>query len=187
MTKQEIINFQKRAKYVAAKRGYPELADDFSQEIFIAFARGWHSTVEQLFSSYLRDQHGDTRTQCGLERRLAKNRTVSLDAPVSEDEGSASFHDIIGTSHEQPGDIKEHRGTAFLFTGREAEIYDLKYVEEFYQTEIGLRLGLSQGRIAQLIKTIKQEIQNQYVLTQLWERYQDERNLSQLEIEWITL
>jgi hypothetical protein len=37
MTTEEIVKFQKRARLVTIKGGYPQLADDFAQEVILTF------------------------------------------------------------------------------------------------------------------------------------------------------
>lgn len=187
LTNEEILKFQKRARYVAAKRGYPELADDFAQEVFIAFARGWHSTVEQLFSSYLRGEHGDTRTQCGLERRRAKARTVSLDQPIDEEEGGTNYHDLIGDPNQHTGDIESNWGATHLLTTRQATLYQLFYIEGYKQVEMASLLGIHPAYICHLMKPLKREVENMKVMSEVWERYMSEPGYSKLAIDWIRL
>jgi DNA-directed RNA polymerase specialized sigma24 family protein len=187
MTNEEILKFQKRARYVAAKRGYPELADDFAQEIFIAFARGWHATVEQLFSSYLRDEHGDPRTICGSERRRAKARTISLDAPIGEEEDGTNYHDLIGYSDAEPGNLEGNRRIPFALTTAQAVLYELYFIEGYNQSEIARHRGITQARIWQLLRLIKLELEHQQILSECWERYLDEPGFSEFLVDWITL
>lgn len=190
LTPEKIAHFQKRAKHVAVKRGYPELADDFSQEIFIAFARGWHSTLDQLFTDYLRKEYGNTRTPGGLEKRLAKSRTVSLDEPCSETESGAHFHELIA----DPRSIKERaesdidfQDLSFLFTGRQVEIFSLYYLEEWSTATIGDWLGLTESRISQLLKLIKKEIQNYFAMKELRDRLQWDSSFGVYQVEWIRI
>jgi DNA-directed RNA polymerase specialized sigma24 family protein len=81
LTEAEIKKFQQRAKYVATKWGYPELADDFSQELFVYFLqkpdRG--ATVDQLFIDYLRARYGHSRTGGNRSRLQAERNYVELD------------------------------------------------------------------------------------------------------------
>jgi predicted DNA-binding protein YlxM (UPF0122 family) len=187
MTQEEILKFQKRAKHVAIKRGYPECAEDFAQEIFIAFARGWHSTIDQLFIEYLRSEYGNSRTRRGHERRLAKGRTISLDSPIGEEESGTHYHDIIGNPEPDPRDVEVNRGYAFLFTGREAYIYESYFNEQLSEKRIADELSLTESRICQILGSMKKRIKEQAELEQGLERIEWDENYTKLKVDWIKL
>lgn len=187
MTNEEILKFQKRAKHVATKRGYPELADDFSQEIFIAFARGWRSTIEQLFSSYLRSEHGDPRHPAGLARRLAQNRTMSFDGPVNENEGSPLLSELIGDGEPCERNSKIYTGNDFNLTGAQDQLYKLYFVDGLRLKDIAELFGVTESAVSIRMKPIKSQIKEEIELTQVWEQYVEEPNYSKLHIDWIRI
>lgn len=190
LSNEEILKFQKRARYVAAKRGYPELADDFAQEIFIAFARGWRSTVEQLFSSYLRGEHGDTRTQCGLERRRAKARTVSLDQPIDEEEGGTNYHDLIGDPKSHTGDIEGGSGSDGMCESFEQELYELYFVMKKNSWVIASEVGMPVWEVRDLLRPIRKERDWQRIERKFTEAKEAVRQIARMppfEIDWIRL
>jgi hypothetical protein len=92
----EVSRIQKRARYVAIKFGYPEFAEDFSQEVFIGISRGWHTTIDQAFCNFLRSHLGDLRTIKGAIRSNARFTTASLDQPASDDNDTL-LHELIGS------------------------------------------------------------------------------------------
>lgn len=182
-----IHHFIKRAKNVAKRRGYPELADDFSQEIFIAFARGWRSTVDQLFSSYLRDQHGNPRFPSGVARRIARSRTVSLDAPIGQEEDSPSLHERIADSRGDSEHEWEAGRYSYCFGGREAEFYQLYFVEQQTEKVIGDLFAITESRVSQILGVMKEKIRNQAILGDGYERIEWDESFLSFRIEWAVI
>lgn len=187
MDENEVLKLMERARSVARKRGYTELADDFAQEVFISHARGWHQTIDQALSDFVRREHGNTRTPGGLARRLAKTRTVSLDEPIGEEEGGTLLHECIPGAESDPDAKLDHGRSAELFTGTEAVLYDRIYLEEESQKEVAESMGVTQGRVSQLLKPIKTYIQHQAVMAEVWDRYQNDPEYSKIQIDWIRL
>lgn len=191
MTETEVLKFRKRALYVARKYGYPELADDFAGQIFVYFLekpdRG--ATVDQLFIDFLRSTHGRPGTPGGDARITGAARTVSLDQNASGIEGADGplLHELIGcVEHDPEPELADGR-FAHCLRGREAEIYELYFVEEWSEATIGELLRLSESRVSQLLKPMKRKIQNFAGLQALRERLQWDEAFGQYSVDWITL
>lgn len=191
MSEDEIKKLQTRARYVASKRGYSQLADDFAQEIFVEFLqnpdRG--ATIDQLFIDYLRRTHGRPGTPGGDARVLA-NHTISIDAHAQDDE----YKEIQLPSHPPYGDTDDdsrlNRDVGrldFLFRGREAEIYRLYFVEELSEKSIGDLYGITESRVSQILKPMKKEIQDYYATQELRERSEWDESFGIFQIDWIRL
>lgn len=192
LSDEAIEKYIKRAKYVAIKRGYSELADDFSQEIFIEFiqnpARG--ATLDQLFIDYLRRTHGRPGTPGGDARIYAERNSVSLDAYATGGE----YQEIQLPSHNDRGSLDDDTrfkqspwGLTFLFRGKQAEIYRLYFLEEMKELEIAHLFGLAESRISQLLQLIKKEIENYYILKEMKERMEWDEKVGIFQIDWIQI
>lgn len=198
MTEEEIKKFQKRARHVATKSGYRELADDFAQEIFVEFLqnpdRG--ATVDQLFIDYLRRTHGRPGTPGGDARIYARNHTVSIDEWVDGESkeiqlpASSTIGDIDECSRydfecsRYDFDIGR---LALLFGGREAEIFTLYFVEHWTEKTIGKLIGVSESRVSQILKGMKKEIQNYYITQEIRERLEWDESFGVFQVNWIRL
>lgn len=175
MTLDEIQKFQRRAKYVAAKSGYPQLAEDFAQELFVYFwekpDRG--ATVSQLFIDYLREQHGRPGTPGG-DARIAAEKSFS---PIDD------ARDIAADPEPEQSDWR----CDFLFGGREAEVYDWVYLEERHEYELADRWGVSASRVSQVLKGVKQEIAGYLILKDALERMDWDPTFGLLNVNWIRI
>lgn len=175
MTDDEILRFQKRARHVASKYGYPQHADDFAQEVILTFIENpdRHSTVDQLFIDYLRKTHGNTRSVCGAARAKAELTACPLD-----DE-----RDIA----DDTGDERRDWGCAFIFTGRKADIYQAYFIDEETEKTIAERFGVTESRICQILKPMKKEIQEYYLYREFRERLEWDPDFTKLYVDWIRL
>jgi RNA polymerase sigma factor (sigma-70 family) len=189
LTNQEILKFQKRAKYVAAKRGYPELADDFAQELLLSFVekpdRG--ATFDQLFIDYLRGTYGDTRSACGAVRSRAMHQSISIDDAGYESEEQMGLHDRLGSIEPDSELEQSHRQCMHLFGGREAQLYQAYFVEEQSEKTIGNSMGITESRVSQCLKPMKKEIQDYFVLRECLERIEWDPEYTKLLVDWIRL
>lgn len=192
MTPQEILKYQKRAKYVAIQRGFSELADDFSQELFVEFLqnpdRG--ATVDQLFIDYLRRTHGRPGTLGGDARIAARNNTSSIDAYFENDECETiqlPADDAYGSIEYDSGPSIDFRECSFLFRGREAQIYDFYFLEERTECDIGMYFEISESRISQILKKMKAEIESYVLMKEFRERSEWDTSLGLYHVNWITL
>lgn len=189
MTEAEILKFQKRGKYVAAKRGYPELADDFAQELLLTFVENpdRHSTVEQLFIDYLRGTYGDTRSHLGTERSRTEHTMLSLDTQANQSEREISLYDVLAAPQPDSESERTRRECSILFGGREAEIYDAYFVDEEVEKSIGERFGITESRVSQILKPMKKEIQEYYLIREVLERMEWDPDYGKFQVDWIRL
>lgn len=189
MTNEEIIKFQKRARYVATKRGHAELADDFAQDLILIFIKSpdRRSTVDQLFTDYLRGTYGDTRSALGRARSFAVRESVSLDDARDESEKSFSLYERIAAPESDTEAERSCRECSHLFGGRKAEIYEAYFVEEKTEKVIAQGMELTESRICQLLKPMKREIQDYYILREGLERIEWDPDYTKLQVDWIKL
>jgi DNA-directed RNA polymerase specialized sigma subunit len=131
-----------------------------------------HSTLDQLFIDYLRQSYGDTRTGIGSARSKAEHTSCSLD--------------LARNIAADPGDELEDRGCAFLFKGKQRDLYEACFLEERTEATMGEYYGVTESRICQMLKPIKQEIESYYILRKFLERLNDDESL-ELQIDWIQL
>lgn len=189
ITSEEIIKYQKLACYVATKRGYSELADDFAQDLLLNFVansdRG--ATVDQHFVDYLRREYGDTRSACGTARSRSMRSALSLDAPGYSDEGEVGLYDRIAATQPVSESESTQRECSLLFGGREADIYKTYFVEERTQSLIAKALEITESRVSQILKSMKQEVSDYYVLREGLERMEWDPDYSKLQVDWIRL
>ncbi len=192
LNKDEIEQFRKRARYVARKRGHPQLAEDFAQEIFVAFARGRRATLDQLFIDFLRKYQGDSGTDRGRARQDARARAVSLDEPAGPESGGMLRHELVGGAGGDPESRLDHLGASHLFGGVEAQVYQLHFVEQLPLGECALALGVSASRVSQLVGRMRETIRDDRRFKVLWERYLEESgfgvsDLQSLEVAWVKM
>lgn len=187
LTIDEIHQFQKRAMYVAKKNGHAEHAEDFAQEVLLAFTKGRAATIDQLFVDYLRRHLGDSRTPGGRAQQVARGGTVSLDEQVSEGGRSLLRHELIGSPERAAPGVGDRGRAAHLFAGVEADIYQLAFVEELPLSEIGALLGVSESRVCQRVKEMQKRIRDHFLSSRLLERYRDDPSFGVLEVQWLAM
>lgn len=193
MTPADVERFQKRARVIARERGHPELAEDFAQQIFIAFARGWRSTLDQLFVDFLRDEFGSSRTPSGRARAASRASTFSLDETSGPGENAPLFHDLIASPERHKDAASElHDRLAELrcgdlFDGLEAEFYELHFLDQLSQIEIANRFGLTESRVCQVLGPMRRRIREHAELEEIRDRIENDDSFGTLEVQWITL
>lgn len=189
MTNEDIIKFQRRAKLVAAKKGYSELADDFAQEVLLEFIENpdRRSTIDQMFIDYLRRMYGDARTISGTTRSRAEHSRISIDVCGNENEGEIGSHERIAAIETDSESERTVQECSHLFTGREAEIYEAYFVKERTEKDIGASMQITDSRVSQLIKHMKKEIENYYVLRDGLERMEWDTEYLKVQVDWIKL
>jgi len=168
----------KRATYVAKRRGYSELADDFAQEVALnrLSGRGRHQTIDQAFIDYLRSQYGRTgaRGSGSGSGRVPKHiNHVNID----------KIRDLA----EPTRDLAPPREFAHLFRGREAELYRAYFVEERANKSIGEELGITESRVSQLLSPIKERIRKHAILLDGYERMEWDDTFLSFRIEWAVI
>jgi RNA polymerase sigma-B factor len=84
-------------------------------------------------------------------------RTLSLDAPVGEeDDSGATLGDQLGGVDEQLARARDRATLAQLsgtLDARDREILRLRFEEDLTQSEIGARIGVSQMQVSRLIRS----------------------------------
>jgi RNA polymerase sigma-B factor len=92
-----------------------------------------------------------------LEAREAATayRAESLDHPFGDDRDATSVVDTLGA--DEPGYLQAEQSATleammWVLSDREREVLRLRFVEDLTQSEIGLRLGLSQMHISRLLR-----------------------------------
>lgn len=175
MTNEEILKIAKRAKNVAIKRGYPELADDFSQEIVVHYlsGKGRHQTVDQFFIDYLRSRYGDSRNGRNRVGNAAERNYIELDE--------------VRNLADHSGDDKSDRNSAHYFTGKELTLYHLYFEEQMREAHIGALFGVTESRISQMLNPMKKKIQNQAILEQGFERMEWDESFLNFQIDWVSI
>ena len=175
MSDAEIRKYQKRARYVANKKGYSQLADDFAQEIFVEFLESPNrgATVDQLFIDYLRKQYGRTGIPGGDARSFAIRTAQDL---------SAARHIAA-----DPGEQPENRRIDHLFGVKQAYLYQAYFIEQRSEASIGQDMGITESRVCQLIKPIKKKIQDEYIRTTGMERMEWDESFLSFKIDWVVL
>lgn len=185
MTDDEAKHFLTRAKYVAKKYGYYQLADDFAQEVLLAFIENPNrkSTVDQLFIDYLRSTYGRPGTP-GYEQRYALACPISLDI---QSEDHPSLYDVIGSAESDSRSEQSTWECSRLFEGREAMIYALYFIEQMTESEIGSTLGITESRVSQILKNMKKEIRSYFTMKEMKERLEWDASFGVYQVEWIQI
>lgn len=160
-------NLYERARKHAIRYGYPELADDFAQEVAIKQLTGRKATVNQLFVDMLRGEYGDTRYSSGCERACTTNpklqkTTVQLDRPTDSGTTRMLGHEFVPDTRTIPKPERNHRDTRKLFRDNDSQIdracLILHSVWGLSEAEIGDCFGFSESRVSQRIGRIREEI-----------------------------
>jgi DNA-directed RNA polymerase specialized sigma24 family protein len=159
---EQILKLLERAKNVAIKWGFPQLADDFAQEAFIAISSGAHPKLEWLFITFLRREYGDSRSISGRIRQLAEKFAVRLDAPVSEEDAGAELnHDRIRSSEPDPESRLIDRRVAIPYwrlSGKKAEIVRLALEGGFNYRQIGQLYNVSEAHVGGILLEAKRKL-----------------------------
>lgn len=75
-TKEQIIDFNKKANNYAIRKGHRQISEDFASWATIKFIEGRKARIKDLYVDYLREEYGDVRSISGLQksnsRRFAK-------------------------------------------------------------------------------------------------------------------
>lgn len=129
------------------KFGQIELCDDFIQFAAEALLRGRKATVKQLFTDFIREEYGDSRYQ--THAKISPKHLVGLD---QVDFGSY--------------DDKHHSEYNFLlnsYKGTDRVILVLYFEWDMSLKEIGHTLGISEGRVSQILKTLTKNLRKRYL------------------------
>lgn len=194
MTNKEIKQLIERLKRYAVKRGYPQLADDFAQEAFIALSRGRKAKTKHLFIDFLRSEYGDTRNIGGAARSRASFGSVELDLNGSGEclaavGSTGGVRDSLVTDPRTEATSQLGQGWRdWLVLGRrDEEICFLRYDAELSEREIAEMFGVTESRVCQILGgRIAKAIERAATFDEMRLRYK-EPDASLLEINWITV
>ena len=171
-----IKKYQKRAKTVAVAFGFPELAEDFSQELFIYFLEhpDIGATVDHVFIDYLRRERGRPGTPGGDAKIKARNNSI----PIEEATDIAEPVSKVELSK---------KDLSFLLEGKELEVYQHVFLEEKTLWSLTEELGVTESRLSQILKEVKKKLTNYYILQEGKERLEWNENFGVCKINWIKI
>lgn len=145
--------------------GYPELADDFAQEVAMQNFRGRKATPTQLFIDLLRKEYGDARIDSGKLRIFNTNpkysRAICLDKEVpGSGELAHSVENGAGgdSASQRPlgGNGRDTRIKETFFKEvkeRLRAVLVLRFHFDFLLKDIAYVLGVSESRVSQMLDT----------------------------------
>ena len=175
-----------------------ELADDFTSAVLLWFVEGkrQHSTFDQMFIDYLRGAYGRTGGRCGSKRPHPHRDTVSIspagsvksnregDLEWTPDELVSPVPDDLGVPS---GGDRQAWKFAFLFGGRELEIYQRILEDGEQHREIAEDFGVTESRISQIYRQILLRIEKARQLREALERFEWDESFGRYAVEWIRL
>ena len=183
----DIRRYQTRARMFAKAHGYPNDADDFAQEAYLARARERQAGLGRLFIDYLRRYYGSTRVSFGNVRAAERFSRMSLDDTVSTDV-RRPLSECIG-SFRDPAESIGKNWTDRIGLGRGgtgAENIKIEICTGSNPSELAEQYDVTESRISQIKADLKQDVLDAMALDHLSE-YRDFKEKSQLEVDWITI
>lgn len=186
-----IKKLQKRAYSAAIKHGYPELADDFSSQVFVYILekpdRG--ATIDQLFIDFLRSTYGRPGTPCGDARINGRRNTISLDQQTrkTDKNNRTLFSELIGDTRDNSGHEFRDGQFYYCFRGREAEIYKLYYIENLKEEEIAGIFDITGSRVSQILSLIKKRIEVEAIFHDGKSRMEWDESFLEYSISWLKI
>jgi predicted transcriptional regulator len=60
-------------------------------------------------------------------------------------------------------------------------------VEEYSSAITAELFGISEARVSHILKSLRAKTDKALVIDKAWDRYQDDKEYSKLEIDWITI
>jgi len=139
---EEVLFFIQRSKFIAQKNGFPQLAEDFSQEVILQMIENPEkkSILDHRFIDFLRKLYGK-----GTGKINSHLNWVCLD-----DQPLAAPSDTcIDFSF-------------FFQAGKQRSFYRLYFKEGYTLDEIAESYKITRGRACQILKEIKTKIMNYY-------------------------
>ena len=184
MTNEEIKQFWSKAVSYARSKGLQNDAEDFAQEACLEIIGGRKAGLRFLLIDYLRRRYGRSRER-GLTPKFFEQRYwMPIDKP---DEAGTPFHQPAGDIGGQPEFERGDWLSRIDIYGRESEIFDLIVIDGMKEAEVGEDFGITESRVSQVMKVVREKTKDAMILSETLDRYKDEKEYSQLEIEWITL
>jgi len=184
VTNEEIKSLWAKAACYARSKGLQNDAEDFAQEACLAALKRSSVRLSSLFIDYLRQQYGRSRERGHTPKLYERRYWVPIDEP---DEDGKPFHQPSGDIGGQPEFEREDWLSRIDIYGRESEIFDLIVIDGMKEAEVGEDFGITESRVSQVMKVVREKTKDAMILSETLDRYKDEKEYSQLEIEWITL
>jgi len=194
----EIKSLIKKAKNYANKRGYSQFADDFAQEVYISCRGTIRTSFSNLFTDFLRKEFGDTRIPSGKLKSGARHRGVPFDGlrPGLCDR-ALSYADTLASPGGNAGfeqsswgnylNFQRGRWNSLSKQGLYEEVFQMLFIKELPEAEIGDCLGVTESRISQLKNSIKESIKSAMCLDEIWDSYHYDKDSSKMIVDWISL
>ena len=186
---EDYADVYERAKRLARARGYKDQAEDFAQEVWIHFQTKGVGKLEWLFIDFLRREYGDTRSSSSRTRIGATNpnhsRAMCLDAPVGE--SKTLGHDSVRGPSDEPGDERPTGKYALDLRGRDHLVWKMVCLDDMDQEEVAEILGVTAGRICQIVNKIKKRMHEVALAETVGDWYRAVPEYSELKVEWICI
>lgn len=148
----------KRARAFACRRGFESEAEDFAQEACIRAFECGQVRLDWMLTDYLRQNYGRTGTPGGDARHIAAARGISLDATLDGSQADSDlFHAVIADTGNNPDhqlELDDAIGAIGPRNEREEFIVE-RYLAGETEREIGAHLGISDSRVSQLLKSMR--------------------------------
>lgn len=172
-----IINDQKKFwnflyRYGLKKGLRHEYAEEFAQEAFIKYSNG-NTNLNWLITDFKRKEFGDIRTLAGRNRANANI------------EFNESYHGRSNGSLD--GNQFESLPLDRYLKLDERYLYEEIFEDGFEGKEIAIYYNVSESRISQKLKLIKNKLSKQKLIDDFWDEYNLDENKSQLKIDWIKI
>lgn len=172
-----IINEQKKFwnflyKYGLKKGLRHEHAEEFAQEAFIKYSNG-NTNLNWLIIDFKRKEFGDIRTPAGRNRANANIEFNEF--YIGRSNGSLDGNQFESLSFDRYLKLDER----YLYK----EIFE----DGFKGKEIAIYYNVSESRISQKLKLIKNKLSKQKLIDDFWDEYNLDENKSQLKIDWIKI
>lgn len=174
------------AKAYAVKRGHGSIAEDFAAQVVIDLIEGRPDNLDWLLTDFLRQEYGDTRSISGSAKSACRLSGRSLDQPANP-ESSMCLAECIGSPEPDAAPVGSNWRSRVVFFGKQALLASLYFDHEMNQKTIANMLGVSEARVGELLRPIKNKIENAAIMSEKYDVYRDDREYSKLEISWITL
>jgi hypothetical protein len=145
----KFIELRRRCETIAKRKGYPNEAEDFAQYAAEKWLLGRRTTVDQLFTDYLRQNYGDFRSPGGRDRAIGRHTQKAIDDNIQ----------YSGSNFRDSPDSRTYVRSGTQYLKEESRIdqacYMLFHMWGFLETEIGNLFGFSGSRVCQRIKRVQ--------------------------------
>lgn len=136
----------------AAYLGLVEAANRFNPNIGICFSTFAYSRINGAMIDYLRNQ--------GWLKRGSACFIVSLDSKTSDD--SCNFGDTIEAKKEVKNQDEILETILFKLEDQAKSVLKHYFIDQLSMKEVGQKIGVTEGRVSQLIKKYKDQIRSNW-------------------------